>query len=326
MNECGRCHQFVPGKMHFIRGCEVHVCKECAHEAYEKCKCCGGYFAEEDIVYPEAGDPMCIWCVSKRYLICPHCREYVRKDEAVEFHDQLMCGNCRDAYFSHCDCCHESFETTELMDATDEDGKSVKVCPNCLREKFRRCVGCGSWGKYYCMNDYDGKAYCKDCCEICWNCIEATPRDKLETINATDGYHHVCPACYKLYDQCAFCGNEYLKERLHKIDDEWYCDACLSKYIAQLKGENAYEASILQRRYEASILQRRYEDYILQRRKSDDQWVLSIIASAIYRGDMTYGDWLAKYHPTPEEKKDVDKYLRAQFVENGEKNIPGFND
>ena len=315
MSKCGRCHRFIEGKMYFIKGCEILVCSDCAHEAYEKCQCCGGYFADEDIIYP--GDAMCIWCVSERYLICPHCFEYIKKDEAIEFHGHLMCESCRDGYFSRCGCCHDRFETTELTDATDVDGEPVKICPSCLRKKFRCCVGCGSRGKYYCMNDYDGKAYCKDCCEICWNCGEPTPNDKLETIKDAYGYHHVCPDCYKLYDQCAFCGNEYLKEKLHKINNEWYCDACLPKYISQLKGENAYEAS---------IRQRRYEDYIRQRRKSDDQWVLSIIASTIYRGDMTYGDWLAKYHPTPKDKKDVDKYLCVQFAKNGEKIIPGFND
>lgn len=235
MSECGRCHRIIQGKMHFIRGCNIHVCRDCAQEAFEKCQCCGGYFAEEDIIYPETEVAICIWCASERYLICPHCREYIRKDEAVEFHGHLMCENCRDAYFSLCDCCHERFETTALMDAEDEDGDSVNVCPDCLQKKFRHCVECGSLVANYFM--FEGKAYCIDCCEECWNCHEKMPGDKLETINTADGYHDVCPDCYALFDQCAFCGYDRPKDKLHKINDEWYCEDCLPKYLAQLKEE-----------------------------------------------------------------------------------------
>ena len=239
MSECGRCHRIIQGKMYFIKGCEIQVCRDCAHEAYEKCQCCGGYFAGEDLVYPGT-EAMCIWCASERYLICPHCRDYMKKDEAVEFHGHLMCEKCRDAYFSRCDCCHERFETTELMDAVDEDGESLNVCPSCLRKKYRRCVDCDTLVENPVM--FEGKPYCSDCCEKYWNCGKMTPGDKLETINTADGSHDVCPACYPLFDQCGLCGNEYLKTKLHEIDGEWYCEACLPKYIAQLKGEKKAQA------------------------------------------------------------------------------------
>ena len=68
------------------------------------------------------------------------------------------------------------------------------------------------------------------------------PSDKLETINDADGYHDICPVCYPLFDQCGLCGNEYLKPKLHKINDEWYCEDCLPKYIAQLEGEEKAQA------------------------------------------------------------------------------------
>ena len=248
MSECGRCHRVIEGKMYFIKGCEILVCRDCAHEAYEKCQCCGGYFAGEDMVYPGT-EVMCIWCASERFLICPHCRDYMKKDEAIEFHGHLMCRNCRDAYFTRCDCCHERFETTELTDAEDEDGESVSVCPSCLREKFRRCVECGSWDEVYHM--FDGKAYCDDCCEICWNCGEMIPSDKLETINTSDGYHDVCPDCFALFGQCAFCGYDRPKEKLHKINDQEYCEDCLPKYIAQLKGE---EQALAMRQLDAKLV------------------------------------------------------------------------
>ena len=239
MSECGRCHRIIEGEMRFIQGCDIHVCPDCADEAYEKCQCCGGYLAGEDMVYPE-DEAMCIWCASERYLICPHCREYMKKDEAVEFHGHLMCENCRDAYFSQCDCCHERFETTELMDAENADGESVNVCPSCLRKKFLRCTDCGSLVEAYHM--FEGKAYCNDCCEKCWHCGKPTPSDELENINTADGCHDVCPACYALFDQCAVCGNECPKEKLHEINDELYCEDCLPKYIAQLKGEERAQA------------------------------------------------------------------------------------
>ena len=247
MSECGRCHRVIEGKMYFIKGCELLVCRDCAHEAYEKCPCCGGYFADEDIIYP--GDAMCIWCVSERYLICPHCCEYIKKDEAVEFHGHLMCENCRDAYFSQCDCCHERFETTELLDADNADGESVNVCPSCLRKKFRRCVDCDSLVENPVM--FEGKPYCSDCCEKCWNCGKMTPINELEPINTADGSHDVCPACYPLFDQCGLCGNEYLKAKLHEIDGDWYCEACLPKYIAQLEGEEKAQAM---RQLDASLV------------------------------------------------------------------------
>ena len=64
-----------------------------------------------------------------------------------------------------------------------------------------------------------------------------TPRDNLESVNTATGWHDVCPDCFELYDQCAFCGNDCLKKKLHEINDEWYCEDCLPKYIAQLKDE-----------------------------------------------------------------------------------------
>ena len=248
MSECGRCHRDIQEKMFFIRGCDIHVCGDCALEAYEKCQCCGGYFAGDDIVYPEA-EGMCIWCASARYLICPHCREYIPKDEAVEFHGHLMCEDCRDDYFSYCDCCHERFETTELMDAENEAGETVNVCPACLREKFRRCAGCGSLTANPIMSG--GKPYCSDCCEKCWRCGKMTPGDELENINTADGCHDVCPACYALYDQCVFCGNECPEEKLHEIDGDWYCEDCLPKYIAQLNGE---ERAMAMRQLNATLV------------------------------------------------------------------------
>ena len=235
MSECGRCHRITEGKMHFIKGCGISVCKDCVHEAYEKCKSCGQYFAREDLVNPGNEDSMCIWCTSERYLICPHCREYIRKDEAVEFHGHLMCGDCRDDYFSRCDCCHEKFETTDLLEAMDEDGETVEVCPNCFREKFRRCFDCGNLVANY--NIFDEKNYCNDCCEKCWKCGKMIPRDELECISAADGYHDVCSGCFDSFDRCVFCGYDRPKKKLHKINGGSYCEDCLPQYIARLKDD-----------------------------------------------------------------------------------------
>lgn len=247
MNECGRCHRIINEEMRFVKGCDIMVCRDCAEEAYEECPCCGEYVASDDMVY--AGDNRkCIWCVSERYFICPHCLDYRRKDDAVEFHGQLMCSKCRNAYFSRCDICHERVETTQLMYVSDAAGKSVKVCPNCRREKFRHCANCDSLVEDYCM--FEGKAYCRNCSEKCWKCGNLVPFDKIEIISTSDGDHDVCPRCYDLYAQCDFCGYDQPKEKLRKIADEWYCEDCLPKYLAQLSKEGQ---ALELRRLDASL-------------------------------------------------------------------------
>lgn len=66
-----------------------------------------------------------------------------------------------------------------------------------------------------------------------------------------------------------------------------------------------------------------YEDYIRQRREADDQWVLAAMAYWIYTGDKSYTDFIAEH---PDDKKDLDLYLKANLANHGHKIIPGFND
>ena len=236
-NECGRCHRITQGKMHFIKGREINVCRECAQLYYGKCECCGAYFATEDLLYPGNGGAMCIWCVSSRYIICPHCREFVERDKAVVFHGHLMCSECRDAYFSECGSCHNRFETADLISATDEGGETADVCPACLQAKFGRCVSCETWRNLKDCRTFDGKIYCRDCLEPCQNCHELFPEEKSEFIHLPDESREVCPDCRNLFAACAGCGYDYPKEKLRRVMDEWYCDDCLSEYIADLEEE-----------------------------------------------------------------------------------------
>lgn len=247
MNECERCHRIVQEDLRFINGRNIRVCRDCASAVYTRCKCCGGYCAGEDIRFLGKGGAMCIWCASERYVICSHCRDYVKEKAAVEFHGQLMCRDCRDAYFSRCGCCQARFETTELFDATDKSGNAVKVCLNCLHEKFHRCAGCGSWVSRQADHcESGGKIFCRDCCELCENCGKLVPCQKLETISTTDGCREVCPACRASFGECAFCGYDRPKDKLHEIMGEQYCEDCLPEYLAQLEdGERARAVRLL---------------------------------------------------------------------------------
>ena len=161
MPQCERCRSAEIKKLFFIKGRNIHVCSRCAAEVYSRCDRCRGNFSYGDIVFPTPDESLCVWCAKELYLFCPRCFSYVKKDEAVTFHEQQMCRECREDYFSSCPFCGKKCETPDLFGVLTEDGYS-ELCPDC-RKNYDTCCACGYDFHRNKLCRFEEQWYCTDC-------------------------------------------------------------------------------------------------------------------------------------------------------------------
>lgn len=163
--KCNRCGKVVPEKsLHPIQGKSIKVCRECAGE-YTCCEQCGNYTVYHDTLTLHSGKTICLWCLYEKYIFCLHCREFIRKEDTVEFHGHLLCKDCMESYFEPCQCCRKLTESDELV-YVNTNSSNLKVCPSCLKEHFVNCSVCGSAVEKNSAIFKNSKVYCQYCREL----------------------------------------------------------------------------------------------------------------------------------------------------------------
>lgn len=162
---CDRCGKPVlPETLTNIQGKNFKVCRECTTE-YTMCDECRKYSVFNDVVYPRSGKTVCLWCIGEKYVLCIHCREFIKRENAVEFHGHLLCRDCVDSYYKGCSCCQKQVEHDELVTILSGE-KFDTVCRECLQKHFVPCSECGEFIEAGSAYTHKNKKYCRYCKEI----------------------------------------------------------------------------------------------------------------------------------------------------------------
>ncbi len=80
------------------------------------------------------------------------------------------------------------------------------------------------------LRSYDEKSACSLCHKKC------EPPD-LTGIMDKEGVKEICPECRNLFGTCDLCGEDFLREKLGQVENQWYCRECLQEQLVELKEE-----------------------------------------------------------------------------------------
>ena len=163
---CDRCGKPVlPETLTYIQVKNFKVCQKCVREYYVMCDECGQHFFYYDTIYSLSGKTVCLWCLCEKYIFCVHCRDFIKKEDAVEFHGHLLCRKCVDMYYESCSYCKKQAEKDELIVVLNGE-KIDSVCRECLQKHFVQCSKCGEFVEASSAYTYKNKKYCRYCKEI----------------------------------------------------------------------------------------------------------------------------------------------------------------
>lgn len=236
--QCHRCHKnFSLDELKFIRGKDIYVCGDCAEEKFTQCDICHEYFSDRDLIYTDDNKSVCVWCISKKYVLCPHCGSFLSEYKAINFHGHFMCADCQKEYFEKCGICGKMVEADDLEEVQRNNGYD-NVCQECLNDQYIRCEDCEERISKTVAHEHNGKFYCTVCYKEafvkCPSCGKMVLYDDTEMITVQGKDLDVCPDCIDKYEECAECGNAFPNEQLYDLDCDSYCKLCLQKIVAQM--------------------------------------------------------------------------------------------
>lgn len=120
-----------------------------------------------------------------------------------------LCPNCLKEDYKKCSCCRQYHSKKIFTEIKEESGNTNLVCNNCLKIRYSKCEICGS---YYAKRElYKLHDNCNNISRVCLSCVK-----NLSGIVK-------CPECH-----------EYMpKENLYQADllgEEFMCEHCLTVY------------------------------------------------------------------------------------------------
>ncbi len=239
LKQCHRCHkEFSPDELKFIRGKDIYVCGDCAEEKFTQCDVCHKHFSDKDLVYTNNSKSVCVWCVSEKYVLCPHCGSFIPEAKAVNFHGHYMCADCKKEYFEKCGICKKQFEADD-GEEVKRNNRYIKICPECLQRQYVCCESCSEYISKTATHEHDGKFYCPGCFKDdfvkCQSCGKTVLYNVAECLTVCGRDLKVCPDCVNKYDDCAGYYNTLPKEQLYALNGDNYCRSCLQKVMSQME-------------------------------------------------------------------------------------------
>lgn len=147
-------------------------CGDCGEDR-PTCDDCGDHYSDDDLcrVYDANGDErlVCESCRDNFYTYCYECEEYHPDGSMtyVECIGDYVCEDCLDRYYEYCDECSEYHRRTDMYDARDKYGDSIRICYICAdSDCYVECEDCGELiHTEYAVYDDSGHALCPDCLE-----------------------------------------------------------------------------------------------------------------------------------------------------------------
>ena len=192
----------------------------------EQCYECDNYYSSDDLyrVYDNRGNEVyvCYDCRNSYYTECDCCGEYVPNDCVSETGDgDYVCNSCLERNYQACEDCENLFRENDLYEVEDIYGHSVCVCADCRDENYIRCHECG----------------------------ECYANENVTAVTLSTGeYAHVCKdCCDENYSCCDECGGYYPSENVDEViisagETRHLCKECAEKCGIETEPEKEAEA------------------------------------------------------------------------------------
>jgi len=173
--------------------------------------------------------------------MCVECEQLVLFEKYLQQKDgNYYCNKCFDELFIECYNCNECFEKDDI---TKHDDKVY--CNDCFNESFFTCNECDD---IYSIDDeqcyFDDKVYCNECFnELVANCSHCDEEFYRENMNIIyDEYY--CNDCecglFRVCDDC----EEYVNQDdiyYCENDDCFYCENCYDNHIDEIIHDYGYK-------------------------------------------------------------------------------------
>lgn len=111
-------------------------CVDCNDDLFEICEDCGTKCFRDEMNWIAGYDHyVCDDCYED-YVRCANCDELVRRRDAYDTNDGLVCEYCRDYHYCSCDRCGEVYHTDELTWDDESESYYCSVCyDGCVVER-----------------------------------------------------------------------------------------------------------------------------------------------------------------------------------------------
>lgn len=153
----------------------------------------------------------------------------------------VYCEDCKDGRGgNYCECCEE-YVDEELYSVRDSCGNWIEVCENCRDEYYTYCDCCGDYWPNDCVTEIDDRYYCDSCraeyCSDCYECDDYHCTDNMTgVVNARGDEVLVCEDCRdRYYEQCHECDEYHIREDMTFVtlrdgDHAYVCEDCMDSY------------------------------------------------------------------------------------------------
>ena len=126
-SDCGE-HMAASEGAYWVNG--LRVCQNCFEESYFQCAICETAYNRDNGTYIEGTGVVCPTCLSRHFVICEHCGDFVNNDDDEFYHmdnGDDLCAGCFENLGSACEDCGYYFYSEQLRENRHGD----HVCYRC---------------------------------------------------------------------------------------------------------------------------------------------------------------------------------------------------
>ncbi len=201
---CPHCETFIKA----ANAVDFHghlMCKKCKTDYFDVCDGCNRNVEKEELEEVRLNRKtlsLCPDCLNGKYILCDDCREWKPAETACHWNGHVYCERCAGFHCKLCDSCKKLVAENKIENLTVK-GRSLEVCPDCLRKKYCECDTCHETFPKNEIYTIGSEHYCAKCLrEAASGWDEERRREALHTLGAVvlglwagrKAYEALCPS------------------------------------------------------------------------------------------------------------------------------------
>lgn len=181
------------------------MCKKCKTDYFDVCDGCNRNVEKEEleeVCLNRKTLSLCPDCLNGKYILCDDCREWKPAETACHWNGHVYCEGCAGFHCKLCDYCKKLVAENKIENLAVK-GRSLEVCPDCLRKKYCECDTCHETFPKSEIYTIGSEHYCAKCLrEAASGWDEERRREALHTLGAVvlglwagrKAYEALCPS------------------------------------------------------------------------------------------------------------------------------------
>lgn len=183
---CPHCETFIKA----AAAIDFHghlMCRKCKAEYFGTCGGCNRKVEKEELEEVRLNRKtlsLCPDCLNGKYIFCEECRDWKPAEKSCRWNGHVYCAECAEFHCKPCDSCKKLVAENKIEYLTVK-GRSLEVCPDCLRSKYCECDFCYEFFPKNEIYTIDSEHYCAECLrEAAAEWDEEQRLEALETLGA----------------------------------------------------------------------------------------------------------------------------------------------